>query len=343
MDMRLIGVALVFAALAMASQGARAAPAEVVDLAAIAPQCHSPFKIKKDLSACEEDQNEFVKLKASVKVKADCEKVVGAMWSNDACVLNTDVSSYPKPDCGSKLPDLAYNADKKSCQVVRDTPRSSLGDYVGDCFKIHSPPPQAADGVDDGLRAGMHFFVESQTKLGKDDKELVVSPAEPVRLGNWTLWCSSTGERERRMTASTLINSGAHRYGWSYGVLTVPFKYYRSSHSFGSGALNVGPFLGRRWGSSGSSVTAALAATLGSVKGEERDANNAITATPDLTAFSFALGLMLDVSKNPDLKPFKVGIFWGSDRVNGGDKVKFPNNKKHWLAFQIGYDFTDTK
>ncbi len=343
MFMRISIPILTLAALTAFAPQSRAAAAEVVELASIKPKCNAPFKVKADFSACEANTDEFADLKSSVKAKGDCDKIIGAVWLNDACVVNPDASKFPKPDCGSKLPDLAYNADKKSCQVVRDTPRSSLGDFVGDCFKIHSPPPQAADGVDDGLRAGMHFFVESQTKLANDDKELVVSPAKPVGLPGWTLWCSSTGERERRMTASTLINSGAHRYGWSYGVLTVPFKYYRSTHSFGSGALNVGPFLGRRWGAAGSSVTAALAATLGSVKGEERDANNAITATPDLVAFSFALGLMLDVSKNPDLKPFKVGLFWGSDRVNAGDRIKFPNNKKHWLAFQIGYDFTDTK
>jgi hypothetical protein len=126
-------------------------------------------------------------------------------------------------------------------------------------------------------------------------------------------------------------------------VLSLPFKYHAHDKSFTPGALNIGPYLGRRWGSSGSAITAALAAAIGSVRGEVRDAQGNITGTPDVTAFSMAVGLMLDVSKNPDFKPFKVGLFYGIDRVNADDAVKYKHNRKPWVAFQIGYDFTDNK
>lgn len=41
--------------------------------------------------------------------------------------------------------------------------------------------------------------------------------------------------------------------------------------------------------------------------------------------------------------PFKVGWFHGSDRVNSDNAVKYKSNRKPWVAFQIGYDFTDNK
>lgn len=331
--------AFLCAALALAvAAPLRAAPAEVIDLASIQPRCDPPhFALRADKSACDPVPASLAKLS-----RDECQKVPGARWDADACKPETDTKKFPKPHCGSQLADLSWNADKKSCQVVRDTPRSSLGDFVGDCFKVHSPPPE---GIGNGLAAGTHFIVESQTRVAGEDKELVVSPARVVRLPvlGTHLYCENTGEREFRVNASTLIASGAHRYGWSYGVLTLPFKYHRHDKSFTPGALNVGPFLGRRWGSAGSAVTLAAAATLGSVRGELRDADGNITGTPDLAAVSVAVGLMYDVSKNPDLKPFKLGVFWGNDRVSTNDAVKYPHNRKPWIAFQIGYDFTDTK
>lgn len=86
-----------------------------------------------------------------------------------------------------------------------------------------------------------------------------------------------------------------------------------------------------------------MAAAPGSIKGEVRDPTGNITSTLDLMAFSVAIGFMLDVSKNPDLKPFRVGLFYGLDRVNPDDAVKSKHNRKPWLAFQIGYDFTDSR
>lgn len=311
-----------------------AAPTEVIDLASIKPRCDAPFKINADASGCEADAAAF----AGIKTQRDCLKVTGATWAGTACGAPTDPGKFPKPDCGSQLADLVYNPDKKSCQVVRHVPRGSLGDFVGDCFKVHSPPP---DGVEDSLAANSYFTVESQAKLANDDKELVVAPAQPVGFAGLTFWCSTTGAAERRVKASTLVNIGAHRYGWAYGVLSLPFKYHSHDKSFTPGTFNIGPYLGRRWGSSGSAITAAVAAAIGSVRGEVRDAQGNITSTPDLTAFTLAAGLMLDVSKNPDLKPFKVGLFYGMDRVNASDAIKYAHNRKPWVAFQIGYDFTD--
>lgn len=329
------GMATCVVALLAATPAAAAEPAEVIDLKSIEPHCESPYKLAKDPGTCEPDGKTF----ATFKTAEAC-TTPGGHWQNDACSAPTDKAKFPLPTCGSALPDLVYNAAKKACQIQRSVPRASLGDFVGDCFWIQAPPP---DGMDNGLRAREYWIVESQRAIGNDDKELVVAPARSWPVSWLTLGCSATHEKEQRKRASTLIASGAHRFGWTYGVLTLPFKYHSHDKSFTPGSLNIGPFLGRRWGSSGSAITLAAAATLGSVKGEVRDSQGTVTSTPDLTAFSWAFGLMLDVSKNPELKPFKLGLFYGADRVNANDVVKYKHNRKPWVAFQIGYDFTDTK
>lgn len=78
------------------------------------------------------------------------------------------------------------------------------------------------------------------------------------------------------------------------------------------------------------------------MRGEERDkATGEIVSTPSLHALSIAAGVMWDIAKNPGVRPFKVGLFVGTDRASAGDRVRFPQNGKPWVALQIGYDFTD--
>jgi hypothetical protein len=140
--------------------------------------------------------------------------------------------------------------------------------------------------------------------------------------------------------ASELTGLGADRAGWAFGVLAVPFKYYSSGRAFGSGT-SIGPYFGRRWGTPGSAYTFAVAATIGSVKGEVRDADDNITSTPDLQAFSLATGFMWDIAKAPEVRPFKLGVFVGADWVSSDRVVQFRQNRKPWIAFQIGFDFLD--
>ena len=310
--------------------GAAGAQAQTIDLSKLKPFCDSPFKLSAAGDSCEPVTAEIEKIKTAPKCAGPSLK-----WDADKCT--SVAGKEPEPTCGNDLPDLVVK-DKK-CVVQRTTPRSSLGDFVGDCLHLIALPPEGGEG----LSANSYWNVESQTVMPNEDKRLVVAPATPFPGQDFVLFCKTTGEQQRYVPASAFIRAGAHRYGWAYGVLVLPFKAYPHDKSFTPGTLSVGPYLGRRWGSSGSAITAAVAAAVGSVRGEVRDAAGNITSTPDLTAFSWAVGLMLDVSKNPDLKPFKVGFFYGTDRVNPDSAVKYKNNLKPWIAFQIGYDFTDSK
>lgn len=66
-----------------------------------------------------------------------------------------------------------------------------------------------------------------------------------------------------------------------------------------------------------------------------------ITDTPDLQAFSLAVGYAHDIAKAPETRAFKVGLFVGADWVGSSDVVKYKHNRKPWVAFQVGFDFFD--
>ena len=123
-------------------------------------------------------------------------------------------------------------------------------------------------------------------------------------------------------------------------MLALPYKFHTDDNSFGS-SVSIGPYFGRRWGVPGSAYTMAVAATIGTVKGEIRDAQDKITSTPDLQAFSLAAGFMWDIAKGAGTRPFKVGVFAGADVVGSDNAIKYKHNRKPWLAFQVGFDFTD--
>lgn len=314
---------------ALCGPAASAAPAEVIDLADIKPRCPSPFNYDPATKACV--IADAAKL-ADLKTEAQCGGP-GLKLMDGRCT--TVAGKEPAPDCGNSLPDLVVKDGR--CVVQRDTPRSAAGSYIGDCFKIVATPnPNTL-----GYAAGDKLVVLSQVEEG-NDQLLRVTKADIARAGPVPVpyFCGTVGPELKTVRASDLNAIGAERLGWTYGVLALPFKYYRKERSFGSG-VSLGPYVGRRSGAAGSAITFAVAATVGSVKGEVQDANGNITSTPDLLAYSWAAGWMFDISKSPGVKPFKIGLFLGQDRVSRDKVVNYKLNGQTWVAFQIGFDFTD--
>lgn len=303
-----------------------ASSAQTIDLDSLKPFCRPPFKASADLKSCQADPAQIAKLDTATKCSG-----VGLTFASGTCSAVADRA--PKPVCGEAIPDLVAKDGK--CVIERRVPRSALADYVGDCFRITAVPKD--DNII-GHPSDTVLKVLSQKPVGADDKELTVAPVEGSSISS----CDKVkpGVTTSTVLASDLITVGAERVGWAYGVLAMPFKYYAHNKSFGTGVA-IGPYFGRRWGTPGSAYTFAAAATIGTVKGEVRDAQNNITSTPDLQAFSLALGWMYDISKAQNTKPFKIGFFVGVDAVGSDNVVKFKNNRKPWLAFQIGFDFTD--
>jgi hypothetical protein len=296
---------------------------DTVELDDIKPNvCSGPFKYNESTKACDKDEDKLKKILDPALCNSTALK-----WNNDKC--ESVAGKEPKPTCGTKLANLLLKDGK--CVVDRSTPRSAKGQYIGDCFRVIAAPRQN----NLGFEVGEHLFVLSQRDEG-DDQVLQVAAAKPH------LWyyCSPIGPDLRQVRASQLEMAGAERLGWTYGVLTMPFKYYRHDRTFGS-SVSLGPYVGRRSGAAGSAITFAVAATIGSVKGAVLDAGGAVTGTPDLMAFSLAAGWMYDISKAPGVKPFKIGVFFGQDRVSRDKVVNFKHNGRGWMAFQIGFDFTD--
>lgn len=309
----------------VAALGGGAASAQTIDLASIQPKCNAPFEYDKAAGKCQKVDAELAKLDTADKCK-------GPGLAFDAGKCAAPAGREPVPVCGEALPDLVYK-DKK-CVVERRVPRSASADYVGDCFRLVALP---RDDNRIGYESGTTLKVLSQKAIASDDKELTVAPSEGTSMFS----CEA-----RRNTVATTVNAsdliavGADRVGWAYGVLAMPFKYHAHDKSFGAG-VSIGPYFGRRWGTPGSAYTFAVAATIGSVKGEVRDGAGNITSTPDLQAFSLASGFMWDISKAQNTKAFKIGVFAGADVVSQDNVVKYKNNRKPWVAFQIGFDFTD--
>ena len=274
-------------------------------------------------------------------------KALGADKCNVAGVAFIDGKCHvvknqaPAPKCGDTAPPSIFDAGLKACVVSDDRPRSSLGDYVGDCFRIRAlPDPSPIRGV---LTQGKTYLVVSQRAEGESDKVLRLAETEELRglNANASFNCRSKEKgKEYDLKASDLIAVGADRSGWTYGVLALPYKFHTDDKSFGS-SVSIGPYFGRRWGVPGSAYTLAVAATIGTVKGEIRDAQDKITSTPDLQAFSLAAGWMWDIAKGAGSRPFKVGLFAGADVVGSDNAVKYKHNRKPWVAFQVGFDFTD--
>jgi hypothetical protein len=245
----------------------------------------------------------------------------------------------PAPSCRG-VAGGTQKLQGEKCIFDSSIETSASGDYVGDHFKIVSVPADAPDRL--GGPAGTRMKVLSQKPLGANDRMLTVIPVESK--GEWDFFNfrdKPIGKGvAKEVKASDYIEYGADRNGWTFGALAIPFKYYLKDRNFGPG-IAIGPYVGRRWGTPGSAYTFAVAATIGNVKGEVRDAQDKIISTPDLMAYSVAMGWMWDISKAEGVKPFKLGVFFGADAVSNDNVVKYKNNRKGWIALQVGFDFTD--
>lgn len=301
--------------------------AEAIDVAALTPECPAPYLISADKSKCEIDMKQFDKKEAACKA-------AGFKFANDTC---TSDRPPPSPQC-NKVVDGLYVKDGK-CVAEKGAPTSAASDYVGDYFKIVAV--QNPDRI--GYPFGTVMKVMSQRPIGDNDRLLTVAE---VPSGQWNKlvlagWANpQQGAVERDILASDLVDAGASRIGWTYGALALPYKYHFHDHSFGS-EVSIGPYFGRRFGRAGSAFTVAFSAGIADVKGTVRDDAGNITDTPNLLAFTYAAGLMWDITKATNIKPFKIGVFVGQDRVSSSNAVKYEHNGRTWLSFQIGYDFTD--
>jgi len=253
----------------------------------------------------------------------------------------------PEPFCKeihSYTYKLSGSAPNLSCQYERTTvSTSSQGDYIGDCFKLRAK----VDGIPN---RNVDYFVTNQDSQNKESPSLtLVQAGTDLRIPGW-MSCSpaeAVDQPSVSVSANALANSGAIRRGFAYGFLTTPYKYYPSKKKFTT-SVPIGAYLGWRRGQPGSSVTYALAATIGSVSADTidpkvLDSNNkpTVTGSTDVAALSFATGIIFDILRSNSGSAFKAGILVGKDYINQSDSISYDLNKETWVAIQLGYDFTD--
>lgn len=326
---------------AAASCGFVFAPAQAattaVDPATLkAPTCEAPLQFNEADGVCGLAEG----AKASDFTEQTCPKVSGFEVRNQVCEF--EPSKARAPTCSNSVSNLRYNAQSKSCEMVVGQPTSSPGDYVGDCFRIKAEPSGS------GMKAGQVYMVTGQEVGGEDGADRTLKLVD----GKLNLWpfpvlfgcVAQQGGRTYQASSGLLMEHGASRYGWAFGALAMPYKYYPSAKRFTAG-LPIGAYLGWRRGVAGSGNTIAVAVTLSQVRADlvtkDAQGNEVITRGADVAALSGAFGMVFDISKRPSSKAFKAGLFFGKDRVNTSDNVRYDLNHKWWMAVQLGYDFTD--
>lgn len=118
------------------------------------------------------------------------------------------------------------------------------------------------------------------------------------------------------------------RFGWTYGILVAPFKYYWSEQSFSTGAA-VGPYLGYRlYDRPGNStvLAGAVGASTATVKTENADGT---TTSSQKNGLTFALAYLFNIKRD-----FNVGFIGGWDVFSKSDDV--PTSGKLWLSLSFG-------
>jgi hypothetical protein len=120
-----------------------------------------------------------------------------------------------------------------------------------------------------------------------------------------------------------------YRYGWTYGALVTPFKFFTKDREFSAGA-SVGPYLGYRLrdrqGSS-SVVALAIGAATASVKTNNPDGTS---STSNSTGMTVALAYILDIKGT-----FNVGAVAGTDYYSKSQNID--SSGKLWLGLSFGY------
>jgi hypothetical protein len=123
-----------------------------------------------------------------------------------------------------------------------------------------------------------------------------------------------------------------YRHGWAFGVLLVPYKYQFKDKSFGS-ALSVGPYVGYRQDTLGSSVTYIVSA--GMVNNIPVALANG-TGTVTRSGFSLAAGVVFSIDKGTGMQ---VGLLFGQDRLGSNAEAPYAYEGKTWGSVAIGYRF----
>ena len=129
-----------------------------------------------------------------------------------------------------------------------------------------------------------------------------------------------------------LIMNGVDRtrYGWTYGILVAPIKYYVKPREFSAGA-SVGPYLGYRvYERNGASnvIAVSVGAATATVKTVDASGNSSSSNT---TGLSVAVAYLANIKDT-----FNIGVLAGTDLFSKSQNIETSN--KLWLGISFGYN-----
>ena len=131
---------------------------------------------------------------------------------------------------------------------------------------------------------------------------------------------------------ANLANHENMRNGYTYGVLTAPYKFFPKDHSFSSSAV-IGPYVGWQYTINDFSVKPIASFGLSSVAVTTTNAAGEST-TSNRAALALSTGVLFDITNK-----FQLGFLVGADSAGPGSGYKY--NGKPWLAIDIGYKFSN--
>jgi hypothetical protein len=215
---------------------------------------------------------------------------------------------------------------------------------VGDRIKLRSnisrlTPLDGATGsgatVDTCLRvtrlndnSGITVAVEKGTGLLSGSCKPAVG-ADPVVAGD-----------VYKISGEQLKNASYARYGWIYGPMLVPFKYFAHDRSF-EPSQSLGMYMGYRtsWFESRglSWVASAGLATMkiSQVVDDPNKPGSKTTKENTVAGYSISGGALFDLTK--EAKPFVAGLMVGRDFVGRNSALTYANDNRTWIAIQIGW------
>ena len=201
-----------------------------------------------------------------------------------------------------------------------------LGEQVtakrGTCFRVSQEIPaiESADGTEPAILRGTFatgLFPNlllppygCPSRIGKTDKEIDSALSYDVSKNRILL------ERDR------------YRYGWTYGVLVAPFKYYAKEQNMSAGAT-VGPYLGYRFRDrQGESSVLATSIGLANSTVTVTNSDGSESAVSE-TGLSVALGYLFNVKGT-----FNAGILMGWDFYSKSKNIAESGDL--WIGVSLG-------
>ncbi|QUJ69844.1 hypothetical protein KDD30_16860 (plasmid) [Photobacterium sp. GJ3] len=185
--------------------------------------------------------------------------------------------------------------------------------------------------------------------IGEDDSNYIVYRPDRTSFGKWLfepdiaenskIICheGKTDEIKPVIPVSTKVHlkksetkiHEADQFGWQYGGLIAPYKYYTSNDDL-TGAATIAPYFGWRlnFPSLNFSFTPVLFAGPTMINATKSDGSST-----NLFGLSSGAGVLMTLHQE-----FNMGFLLGYDVTS--DEEEFENNGRPWISISFGLDFS---